>query len=306
MTKEVGILKYLLMYNPVSGRQSFKKRLPMIKDIFDKTEHQLDIYESKKEHDLKEKALEASSLYDVFLVAGGDGTVNEVVNGMMLSSVKPKLGIIPCGTANDTAAMLGIPRSVKRAVKLILKEQDVMMDINQMNDRYFVYTAASGVLSKISYDVSRRHIHKYGYLAYVFAAMKDLGVDYKYPLSIQYNDQNINIESMMVLGLASRRVGGLWLANFSHSKLNDGLFELRIFSRPRKFRVFRLFSFFLRGGSKLKEDYHLVSNHFIINTNDDVNWNVDGEFAMKGSIEIKVHQKALSIYASRKIKKRSF
>ena len=299
-------MKYLLMYNPVSGRKSFKDKLHIVKDMFSKTDHALDIYESQKESDLIHKAKEASSMYDVFLVAGGDGTVNEVVNGMMLSKIKPKLGILPSGTANDTAAILGIPKTLKRALKTIFEEETVMIDVNQMNDRYFIYTAASGVLTKISYDVSRRHLHKYGYLAYVFEAMKDLSIDYRYPLSIEYNDQRLDIECMMALGLASRRVGGIWLANFASSKLNDGLFEFRIFERPKNFRIFRLVSFFLRGGRKLREDYHIVSNHFKITTRDDVKWNADGEFAMEGSIEITVHQEALPIFVSSRSKKRSF
>ena len=294
------------MYNPVSGRHSFKKKINIVKDVFAKTDHLLDIYESKEPHDLRRQAAKLAASYDVFLVAGGDGTINEVVNGLMILEKRPILGILPGGTANDTAAMLGIPKNLKSALKLILNEEPETIDVNQMNDRYFVYTAASGVLSKISYDVSRRHIHKYGYLAYVFAAMKDLGMDYKYDLTIEYENQTLDIECMMVLGLASRRVGGIWLNNFSHSKLNDGLFELRIFKRYRTFRIFRLLSFFLRGGRKLKEDYHLISSHYKIKASDDVKWNVDGEFAMMGSIEIKVHQKALDVYASKRIKKRSF
>lgn len=294
------------MYNPVSGRQSFSRNVPIVKEVFAKTDHKLDIYESKEKHDLMHKATEAASSYDVFLVAGGDGTINEVVNGMMRVKERPNLGLLPGGTANDTAAMLGVSRRLKKALKIILTQEPVLMDINQMNDRYFVYTAASGTLSRISYDVSRRHIHKYGYLAYVFEAMKDISQDYKYPVEISFNDQLIKVECMMILGLASTRVGGLWLFNFSKSKLNDGLFEFRIFERKRTFRLFRFLTFFLRGGAKLKEDHHLVSNHFNIITNDDVSWNADGEFAMKGSVEIKIHQEALSIYVHPRVKKRLF
>ncbi len=294
------------MYNPVSGRHAFHKRLPIVREAFAKTKHELDIYESKKAYDLMHKAEASSSIYDVFLVAGGDGTINEVINGMMHTKNKPKLGILPSGTANDTAAMLGISRSLKKALKVILNESPTYVDINQMNDRYFIYTAASGMLSKISYDVSRRHIHKYGYLAYVFAAMKDISQDYKYEVEITYNDKKFTLECMMILGLASTRVGGLWLFNFSKSKLNDGLFEFRIFERRKTFKLFRFLTFFLRGGAKLKEDQHIVSNHFNIKTEDDVKWNVDGEFAMKGSIEITVHKEAIPIYVHPRVKKRLF
>ncbi len=299
-------MKYLLLYNPVSGRKPFKEKLPIVRHMFDKMTHELDIYESQKENDLLAKAKEVASFYDVFLVAGGDGTINEIINGVMQVEKRPMIGILPGGTANDTAAMLGIPKSLKKALNMYFKVEPVMIDINQMNQRYFIYTAASGVLSKISYDVSRRQIRQYGYFAYVFEAMKDLSHDYKYPLEITYNDQTLKLECMMVLGLASRRVGGVWLNRFSKSKLNDGLFEVRIFVRRRKFRLFKLIAFFLRGGGKLKEDYHLVSSEFNFTTSNDVKWNVDGEYGMNGSVHIKVHQKALPIYVHPRIKKHSF
>ncbi len=81
----------------------------------------LDVYESKKSGDLKAKAYEAAKDYDVFFVAGGDGTVNEVVNGMMKSDVRPSLGILPSGTANDIAAILGVPRILTCALRMYMK-----------------------------------------------------------------------------------------------------------------------------------------------------------------------------------------
>ena len=299
-------MRYLLMYNPASGRSTFKHKVKHIKSYFKKRGFLLDVYESKKSGDLKEKAYEAAKDYDVFLVAGGDGTVNEVVNGMMKSDVRPALGILPSGTANDIAAILGVPKILTCALRMYLKNDPVKIDINLMNDRYFVYTAASGVLSKVSYDVTRRHIKKYGYLAYVFAAMKDFVQDYNYPIKIEYNGKVLETDCMMVLGLNSNRVGGMRLVNFSKSKLNDGLFELRIFTSRRKFRRFRLLSSFIRGGKKLREDFHLVSDHFKITTHDDVLWNADGESAEKGSIEIKTIKEALNIYINPRRKKKQF
>lgn len=299
-------MRYLLMYNPVSGRKTFRKKLSIVKDVFSKTAHELTIYESKKEHDLKHHAEKVASDFDVFLVAGGDGTINEVVNGIMQTAYRPIVGVLPGGTANDTAAMLGIPKNLRRALRLFLNEKPVDMDINQINDRYFTYTATSGVLSKISYDVSRRHIHKYGYLAYVFAAMRDMMRDYHYPVKITYNKKVVDLECAMVLGLASRRVGGLWLYSFSPSKINDGLFEIRVFERKKTFKRFRLISFFLRGDRHLKEDHYMVASKFKIETTDEVKWTVDGEYGMNGSVEIIVHKQALPVYVSRKSKERNF
>lgn len=299
-------MKYLLLYNPVSGRSTFKHKIPYIKKYFNKKNLDLDIYESKRAGDLKVQAYHQAKNYDVFLVAGGDGTVNEVVNGMMKSDIRPSLGILPSGTANDIAAIFGVPKILWLALRMYVDKEPVNIDVNMMNDRYFVYTAASGVLSKISYNVSRRHIHKYGYLAYIIEGMKDLVQEYNYPISIAYDDKVLETDCMMVLGLSSNRVGGIRLANFSKSKLNDGLFEIRVFTSRRKFRRFRLLSSFIRGGKKLREDFHIVSDHFIITTDDHVVWNADGEEAYKGSIEIQTIKEALSVFVSKKRKKKQF
>lgn len=297
-------MKYLLMYNPVSGRSTFKSKLPELKQIFLDHHKALDIYESKAKHDLERQAFDVAKDYDVFLVCGGDGTIHEVVNGVMKSDKKPAIGIIPCGTANDIAAILGIPKNMKKAIDMYLNDEPEYIDINQMNNRYFVYAAASGVLSKISYDIKRKSLNKFGYLAYVFEGMKDLAKDYKYHVNIKHDQGQLLTECMMVMGLSSNRVGGLRLYNFSHSKINDGLFEIRVFTRKRGFKRFRYLSSFLRGGLKLREDYHIESSKFEIKTDDDVMWNVDGEQGMKGSIDIQVHQKALRFYMHPKVKKK--
>jgi diacylglycerol kinase (ATP) len=299
-------MTFLLMYNPVSGKSKFKPKLDHIIKIFSDKNMHLDVYESKGKNDLSKQAFKMASSYDVFLVCGGDGTINEVVNGVMKSDKKPAISIIPCGTANDIAAILGVPKNYKRALKMYFKETPMLMDINQMNDRYFVYAAASGVLSKISYDISRNALNRYGYLAYVFEGMKDLAQDYSYKVNIKHDEGQLLTECMMVLGLSSNRVGGMRLVNFSHSKLNDGLFELRVFTRKRRFRRFRFLSSFLRGGRKLREDYHITSSRLDIKTDDHVVWNTDGEQAAKGNVIIQVHPNALKFYMHPKIKKKQF
>lgn len=299
-------MKYLLMYNPVSGRSNFKINLPLIQRVFQKSNHSLSIYESKAPKDLERVAYEEAKNYDVFLVAGGDGTANEVLNGVMKSLIKPALGLLPSGTANDTAAILGVNKNIKRSLKIYMEETPALIDVNKINDQYFFYTAASGLLTRVSYDISRRHIKKYGYLAYMIAAVKDLSNEYRYPVRVTYDGQTVSMECAMILGLSSNRVGGMRLINFSQSRLNDGLFELRLFRRVKSFWRFRLLSSFIRGGKKLREDLHIVSNRFEIETSSNVDWNADGEFACKGSVVIETVREALSIYAHPRVKKKYF
>jgi diacylglycerol kinase (ATP) len=184
-----------------------------------------------------------------------------------------------------------------------MEEEPVKMDINQINDRYFVYTVASGVLTRISYDISRRTLTRYGYLAYVLEGVKDLMTDYRFPLEIEYGDKTISGEFMMVLGLCSTRVGGFRLKYFSKPKLNDGLLELMLFRSVKQFRLFKLMSFFLKRGRSLKENEKIKGSSFVIKTTPDVVWNADGELSTKGSITIKVLQQQIYVFAHPKIKR---
>lgn len=299
-------MKFLILYNPMSGRSNFHRYLPKVKKIFDNSPHTVEFYQSKAPKDLLRAAKEFASSYDVFLAAGGDGTINEVVNGMMASKVKPILGVLPSGTANDIAAILGINRSIKRSLNIFFNEDPIKLDVNQLNEQYFIYTTASGMLSKISYDVSRRRVRKYGYIAYVIEAMQDISKDYRYPIKICYNGKEENYEVVMVLGLNSNRVGGVRLIKFSSSKLNDGLFELRLFLRAKTFWRFRLLQSFMRGGKRIGDDVHLVASKFEIKTDPDVRWNVDGEYSTNGNVVIQTYKEAIDVFASKKIKEKYF
>lgn len=290
----------------MSGRSNFRRYIPKIEKIFENSPHSVEFYKSKAPKDLIRAAKVYASSYDVFLAAGGDGTINEVVNGIMQSEVKPILGVLPSGTANDIAAILGINRSIKRSLNIFFNEEPIKLDVNRLNDQYFIYTTASGMLSKISYDVSRRRIRKYGYIAYVIEAMDDISKDYRYPIEICYNDKKEKYEVVMVLGLNSNRVGGVRLINFSDSKLNDGLFELRLFLRAKSFWRFRLLQSFLRGGKRIGDDVHLVAPKFEIRTNPDVRWNVDGEYSTNGNVVIQTYKEAIYVFASKRIKDKYF
>lgn len=299
-------MKYLLLYNPVSGKGKFKKKVPFIKKYFAKRNLHLDIYESKAPKDLEKKAFELSSMYDVFLVSGGDGTINEVINGVMKSSTRPSIAVLPSGTANDIAAILGMNKRVKRTLKIVLNNEPIKMDINQLNNRYFVYTTAAGIITKISYDIPRAKVKKLGYLAYVTEGAKDLLNDYQIPMEITHDNGVIKGEYMLALALSSTRVGGMFLTSFSDPCLNDGLLEIRLMKYKRHFKLFKLFKFFFSRGKKNNEDVHIRSSYYKIKVGQNVVWNTDGEKACQGSVEINVYKEALNVFVSDKSRKKFF
>lgn len=299
-------MKYLLMYNPNSGKRKFKRKLNKVIEYFKERNLELDLYESEKPLDLENEAKRVGSNYDCVIVSGGDGSINEVVNGLMCLDKKPSLGIIPSGTANDIAGILKIKKNIKKALDVITKKEPIYIDVNIINDRYFLYTIAAGVLTKISYDVPRDKIKTLGYFAYIGEGAKDLFKNYNIKMKITHDNGTIKGEYMLVIGLSAKRVGGMSLTKFSNPKLDDGKLELRLIPYTKTFRLYRLLSFVLNRGKKSRKDIALVSSYYKIETEDNVVWNTDGEKGVKGSVLIGVKKRALKIHASSKSRKEYF
>src|SRR5699024_4344376 len=113
-----------IIYNPTAGRELFKKELPKVLERFEKAGYETSAHATSGEGDATIAArIAVERKYDIVLVAGGDGTINEVVQGIAEAKFRPKLGIIPTGTTNDFARALSIPRDIEKAVDIILKDK---------------------------------------------------------------------------------------------------------------------------------------------------------------------------------------
>src|SRR5699024_1584423 len=104
--------------------------------------------------------------FDIIIAAGGDGTINEVINGLAPEAYRPKLGIIPAGTTNDFARALNIPRQIDQAVDVILANQSMLLDIGKVNEQYFMNIAGGGDLTELTYEVPSKLKAVLGQLAY--------------------------------------------------------------------------------------------------------------------------------------------
>ncbi|MDR2822795.1 MAG: diacylglycerol kinase family lipid kinase [Acholeplasmatales bacterium] len=303
--------KYILLYNPISGGGKGKKRVAKVISCFSKYGIKIDTYESKEKGDFLIKAGEFASLYDYIITIGGDGTINEVITGIMGQSKRPVVAVLRGGTANDIAGMLKIPNSIKKAVHLIVNSKPCYTDINKINDRYFAYVAGTGIFTKLTYEISRKTLKNFGYLAYIFEAAKDLFNDfisnkYNFTTVVEYDSGVISGKFMLILILSSRKVGGLNLEKFSKSKLNDGLLDMRLFSSVKFGKIFRLFKFVITSGRKNIPDYHITSSKFKVSVAEDISWNVDGEFANKGTVDIEVIKEAIPFIVSDKSRKKYY
>lgn len=288
------------IYNPESGSGKIERNAPFILQSFKDKGHDVEILKTMKPLDAKRFAKDSD--HDMLLVAGGDGTLNEVVNGIMDKAKKPKIAYIPTGTVNDVAHMLGIPMNVKKAVKMILETGITKkMDISKINDTYFTYAAATGRFTKASYDVKRSDKKRFGILAYVVRGITDLLFDYKMPLKVTYDGGVIDHTFTLLLFLNGPRVGGRNLYLMKKSKLNDGKIEARLFERHRFWALIKVLTFFAIGGLVMKGGHRLSSSFYEIETKGEqatIDWNTDGEKTEKNSVRIQVYQEAIEIVVS--------
>lgn len=300
-------MKALLLANPASGKEKIDKIVTVSKKRFQEQGYELEVYFSNSQGDLTDKAELWSTDYDMYLVCGGDGTVHEVINGVMKSDVRPTIAVIPNGTINDIARILKIPRNIDKNLDLIFSSEPVEMDINKINDSYFTYVCGAGYLTEISYMAKREEKKKYGSLAYLKTGLKGLRIKPDFKVRVEANGEVREKKVSLILILAANQFGGLRLWRFSRkTKLNDGVIDIRMFSGRKTALMFRLAWFVILAGKRQLRETHISTNKATITPLEGYNliWNADGEKAEEGKVEIEVIPRAIRIYAHKsRIKK---
>ena len=158
--------KARVIYNPTSGKELIKKNLADILSILEECGYEASAFATTpEENSARNEAHRAARAgFDLLVAAGGDGTINEVVNGIAPLKRRPKMAIIPAGTTNDYARALKIPRdNIVKAAEVIKKNQTVKMDIGQAGKNYFINIAAGGHLTELTYEVPSELKSIFGY-----------------------------------------------------------------------------------------------------------------------------------------------
>lgn len=164
-----------LIYNPTSGREEMRRRLPDILQRLDEGGIETTVHATTGEGDATLAAADAARRgYDIVIAAGGDGTIYEVVNGLADQEHRPELGVFPLGTTNDLSRALGISRQWEDYCDLVLRGQSRPIDVGRANDRYFINIAGGGSLTELTYEVPSRLKTMIGQLAYYFKGIEKM------------------------------------------------------------------------------------------------------------------------------------
>lgn len=269
-----------IIYNPTSGRELFKKNLPQVLQKFEQAGYETSCHATTCVGDATQAAEKAAQRdFDLIVAAGGDGTINEVVNGLAPLEKRPKLGIIPVGTTNDFARALGIPREdILKATDAIIDGVAKPLDIGKVNGQYFINIAGGGRLTELTYEVPSKLKTMLGQLAYYLKGMEMLPSIRPTEVEIEYDGKLFHGEIMLFLVSLTNSVGGFEKLA-PDSILDDGMFDLIILKKVNLAEAIRVVSLALRG--EHIHDNNVIyakANRVKVDVKDKMQLNLDGEY----------------------------
>ena len=225
--------KLLFIINPRAGLKKHRNYIDESVEVFEQAGYKVGIKYTKKRADATEIARDYGNKVDLIVCMGGDGTLNEVFEGMMEGEVRTPLGYIPAGSTNDFATSLGLKTNPKEAAEFIVSKKPRKLDMGEFNGRAFAYTASCGIFTKTSYDTPQKLKNKLGHAAYILSASKELFHIKKLKMKIELEDQTIEGTYIFAAINNATKVGGVMKLDEDLVEFNDGLFELMLVEYPK-------------------------------------------------------------------------
>lgn len=269
----------LFIYNPRAGKGSIGTHLGDIIDIFTNGGYRVTVYPTKCHGDGEVVAGQWCEEFDRIVCAGGDGTLDEIVTGVMTAGVRKPIGYLPTGSTNDFGRSIGIPKSIRRAAATAVSDKLFKCDLGKFNSRYFVYVAAFGLFTDVTYETDQSMKNIFGYTAYLAEAVKRLPSIRSIPLRITYDDKVISDNFLVGLVTNSDSVGGIKGITGPDVKLDDGVFEVLLVRAPDNILEFNLIAPAILD-RRIKSDNVICfrCSNILIESDEPIAWTLDGEF----------------------------
>ncbi|MGN1376767.1 MAG: diacylglycerol/lipid kinase family protein [Dorea sp.] len=274
--------RLLFIYNPRAGKEILKPHLSDVIDIFVKAGYEVVIYPTQSYRDAYKKVRKyKANEYDLIVCSGGDGTLDEVVTGMMK---RPKdkrnpIGYIPTGTTNDFASSLHIPRGLMEAADNAVNGTVFSCDAGKFNDGIFVYVAAFGLFTDVSYQTKQSMKNALGHLAYVLEGAKRLFNIPSYKVKVTHDGEVIEDEFIYGMVTNSRSVGGFRNMIGKQVGFDDGVFEVTLIKAPKNpIELQETIASLMTKQMDSKYVYAFKSGHVTFESIEEIPWTLDGEY----------------------------
>lgn len=294
--------KLLFVYNPRAGKEMLKPRLSDVLDIFVKAGYEVTVHPTQAYRDAYYQIKEYEvGKYDLIACSGGDGTIDEVATGMMKRREMGKdvvpVGYIPAGTTNDFAKSLHIPRKPLAAADNAVKGVPFPCDIGKFNDSVFVYIAAFGIFTDVSYETDQAVKNVLGHMAYILEGAKRSFNIPSYKIKVEHDGEVIEDEFIFGMVTNSRSVGGFSNMVGKNIVFDDGLFEVTLIKTPKNpIALQEIIAALLIEQVDTKHMYTFKTKKITFDSVEEIPWTLDGEFGGEQDyVEIENVQKAMEI-----------
>lgn len=277
--------RLLFIYNAHAGKKRIAQKLHDVVYLFATAGYEVTVHPTLFRGDATKTAAELGAQYDHVVCCGGDGTLNEVVTGLMTHPEHmPTLGYLPAGTTNDFSKTLKLPADLLKSARIAVEGSPSPCDLGEFNGRPFVYVAAFGVFSEVSYATPQSSKNALGHLAYVLGGIKSLTQLRPYTMKVTHDGETIEGDFIYGMVSDSISVGGFQGIKKEDVKLDDGQFEVMLVKNPRTPEEL---STILNALMKKKPDGNVIgfqSGDITFECREQVAWTLDGEYG--GDVEL--------------------
>lgn len=289
-------MKIKLIYNPISGDGTFKNNLDYIIEKFQQKGFNIEFFRTTSEEALEEViSVIDEKEYKKILIAGGDGTINQVVNLMMKFNINLPIGIFPVGTSNGYAQYFNLPNKIEEIVEILLRDNYTYSDVGLINNKFFVNVASLGRLIDIGQRTNPEVKNNLGVMAYYLNGIKEIPRLKPFNIKIESKELNYDGRILFMLVMNGRSAGGFSkIAPFS--SVNDGKLEVFIFKECALYRLAPLFLAILNGEHINNPNVlHFKTEELMVDSEIDVSTDLDGEIGPDFPLNIKVTPQKLKI-----------
>lgn len=275
--------KLLFVVNPKAGRTVIKSDLINIIEIFSNGGYDVSVYPTKSQEQTEEYVYKHAEEYDLVVCAGGDGTLDNTVGGIMKLERKLKkrihMGYIPCGSTNDYARSLRISMDPIQAAKDIMEGDIAHVDVGRLENTFFIYVAAFGAFTDVTYSTPQNLKNVLGHAAYVLEASKTLFNMKSYKMKVLFDGERVEGDFIYGQVTNSLSVGGFKNIASKDMSFSDGKFETVLIKTPETpIELQRIINCLLV--EDLTDDLIIYrkSSRVVVQSRDEVSWTVDGEY----------------------------
>ena len=268
--------KVRFIYNPYSGENSIISELDSVIRMHQEVNLTVVPYRIQMGRPLSEALDIVDDTYEYVLVAGGDGTVDSVVNAMKERNIDIPIGILPVGTANDFGKFINMPSDIQEACKQILDSKPVPVDVGKINDKYFVNVASTGLFTDVSQKTDVNLKNTIGKLAYYLKGLEELPNFRNLKIKLTSKERSYNGDMYLILIFNGKTAGNFNLA--TQAEVDDGKLDVIIFKAVAIIELIPLFIKILKG-EHLDSDkvVYFKTDDLYIESDEDIVTDIDGE-----------------------------